>query len=195
MPSESVLDVGCGSSKLVGATGIDQFSLPGVDVIHDLNKCPWPFQDEYFDRIVFSHSLSHLTNISEILSECHRLLKPGGVIEIVAPHYSSDNFNTDPTHKMHLGYRSMNYFVTNVPFGYRYISPSCGFELKEAQLSFRECKTSWRQTTKFNPLALMGFEILINMFPRLYERFFCWLMPASEVYFRLVKSPTPGSIC
>ena len=35
-----VLDVGCGTAKVNGAIGIDRINLPGVDVVHDLNKFP-----------------------------------------------------------------------------------------------------------------------------------------------------------
>lgn len=185
--NEVILDVGCGARKVTGAIGVDRFSLPGVDVVHDLDIYPWPFANESFDRIVFCHSASHLQDIAKTLKECYRLLRPGGIIEIIAPHYSSDNFNTDPTHRIHLGYRSMNYFVCNVSFGYRYIDSNIEFELQKVALSFRECKASWRRSTKLNPFAWIGIESLVNIFPRVYERFFCWIVPASEVYFRLGK--------
>lgn len=184
---EKVLDVGCGSRKVLGSTGIDQFPLSGVDVVHELNSIPWPLESNSFDRIVFSHSISHLSDISATIIECHRLLKPGGFIEIVAPHYASDNFNTDPTHKVHLGARSMNYFVDNVDFGYRYIPDAFCFELLATHVSFREAQTSWRPALKFNPLALVGIEWIANRFIRIYERLFCWMLPPSEVYFLLRK--------
>ncbi len=39
------LDVGCGSRKLPGALGMDILSLPSVDVVHDVNRTPWPFEE------------------------------------------------------------------------------------------------------------------------------------------------------
>lgn len=182
-----VLDVGCGSGKVNGSIGVDHLPLTGVDVVHDLNQYPWPFSDFEFDRIVFSHSISHLQNISKVLIECHRLLKKGGYIEIVAPHYTSDNFNTDPTHCVHLGARSMNYFTKCDNFGYSYISPENEYILKHVYLSFREAPATWRKKLKFNPYKTIGLEWLVNRFPRIYERFFCWIIPCSEVYFVLHK--------
>ena len=38
------IDVGCGSSKIEGFIGMDHLDLPGVDIIHDLNSLPWPFE-------------------------------------------------------------------------------------------------------------------------------------------------------
>jgi len=185
--NEHILDVGCGSSKIPGSVGIDHLSLPNVDIIHNLDELPWPFKDEQFDRIVFSHSISHLSNLPAVMIECHRILKNNGFVEIVAPHYTSDNFNTDPTHRTHMGIRSMNYFVNNVDFGYRYIDAEKCFKLIKSSISFREEATSWRKTTKSNPFRWSGIEWLVNKQPRLYERFLCWVLPASEVYFLLQK--------
>lgn len=186
---ESILDVGCGASKITGAVGIDQLPLAGVDVVHDLNAFPWPFEDGKFDRIVFSHSISHLEDIPRVVAECHRLLKSGGVLEIVAPHYSSDNFNTDPTHRVHMGFRSMHYFVNNVDFGYRYLPDHCVFELVRSEISFREAPASWRSAgRKLNLFGLIGMEWVVNQFPRVYEKYFCWMIPASEVFFVLRKT-------
>lgn len=181
------IDVGCGSSKLDGFIGIDSLKLDGVDIVHDLNITPWPFESSSAKQIVFCHSLSHLDKISKILIECHRILVPGGRLEILAPHFSSDNYFTDPTHKTSIGLRSMNYFVNNVNFDYCYIPKENLFELIESHFSFRECNTSWRHKTKFNPLRIMGIENFFNKIPRLYEKFFCSIMPASEVYFVLKK--------
>jgi len=188
MKSKTVLDVGCGNTKVEGAIGVDQFKSNSVDVVHDLNIYPWPFETESFDRIIFCHSISHFNNISQTLIECHRLLKPGGYVEIVAPHFTSDNYNTDPTHRFPLGYRSMFYFCRNVQFKYKYIPENICFEIESVVISFREVKTSWRETVKANPISSIGIERLVNKYPRFYERFICWLFPASEIYYLMKKS-------
>ena len=182
-----ILDIGCGENKIVNTIGIDKFDSINVDVVHDLDLLPWPFEDEQFEKLIFSHSISHLEDISAIICECYRILKPGGLIEIVAPHYSSDNFNTDPTHKMSLGLRSMNYFVYNVQFKYTYIPSHIKFKLLSNKISFRECNTSWRKGLKFNFFEIIGLQWIVNKFPRLYERQICWIFPASEVYFLMKK--------
>jgi ubiquinone/menaquinone biosynthesis C-methylase UbiE len=184
---ERVLDVGCGDSKVDGAVGIDRFSLQGVDIQHNLNEMPWPLDDNDFDRIIFSHAISHLDDICAVMEECFRILKKGGIIEIVAPHFSSDNFYTDPTHVFSMGYRSMNYFVDNIDFKYRYISKDKAFKLIHSSISFREASTSWRENPKFNILKIIGLEALVNMSPRLYEKFFSAFLGSSELYFVLKK--------
>ena len=46
------LDVGCGRDKIPGALGVDRVALPGVDVVHDLDSYPWPFEDSSFEALV-----------------------------------------------------------------------------------------------------------------------------------------------
>jgi ubiquinone/menaquinone biosynthesis C-methylase UbiE len=184
---KKVLDVGCGNTKIEGSIGIDRFKSSSVDFVHDLDYYPWPFADESFDGIVFSHSISHLNCIIKAMEECFRLLKPGGYVEIVGPHFASDNHNTDPTHRLHLGYRSMDYFCSNGRIQYRYIGSERCFEIISVVISFREAKTPWRKQVKRNPLKSIGIEALVNRYPRIYERLICWILPASEVYYTLRK--------
>ena len=77
-----VLDVGCGTAKVNGAIGIDRVNLPGVDVVHDLNKFPWPFDSESFDAIYMNDIIEHLTDTIRVMEECYRLLKSGGRVYI-----------------------------------------------------------------------------------------------------------------
>jgi SAM-dependent methyltransferase len=183
-----VLDVGCGNYKIPGSVGIDHFYLKDVDIIHNLDVFPWPVESEKYDKVIFSHSLSHLKDVSMVMIECFRILKNGGCIEIVAPHFTSDNFNTDPTHKIHLGIRSMDYFIVNTDGKYRYLPDETKFILEKKLISFREAPASWRKSLKRNIAKTIGLESIVNAYPRIYERFFCWIIPASEVYFILRKS-------
>lgn len=187
------LDVGCGTDKVPGAIGIDKLSLPTVDVVHDLDAFPWPFQSDSFSHIVCKHSLNHCSDFVKAIEEIYRIAKPDAVVEILAPHYTSDNYHTDPTHKCSVGIRSMNYFCEEYKFKYNYYS-SAKFKMIKRYISFRENKTDFRKKTKFNFFNLIGIEILVNLLPRLYERFFCYLLPASEVYFKLkvIKQDNPS---
>lgn len=182
--NENWLDVGCGTDKISGAIGVDLIKLPGVDVVHNLNVFPWPFEDNTFDHIVCNQSLSHLNDFVGVIEQMHRIAKPGGIVEILAPHYANDSFNTDPTHKMHIGIRSMNYFLEGIDFKYRYYS-SVRFEKIVTRISFRENRTDFRNKIEPNPTRWLGIEQLVNYFPRIYERFFVYWMPPAEVYFKL----------
>ena len=39
-----MLDIGCGLRKVEGSVGMDKFKLKGVDVVHDMEKIPYPFK-------------------------------------------------------------------------------------------------------------------------------------------------------
>ncbi|HCD53350.1 MAG TPA: hypothetical protein DEQ34_12945, partial [Balneolaceae bacterium] len=96
--SEHKLNLGCGNDIREGWVNLDIAPLPGVDVVHNLEELPLPFEDEEFDHIRAQDILEHLEYIP-LLKEIHRILKPGGTISIRVPHFTSRyNFN-DPTHK------------------------------------------------------------------------------------------------
>lgn len=69
------------------------------DVIHDLNKIPYPFADDAFEQINCHHVLEHLENLPPVMAELHRICKKDGEIFIEVPHHSSWCANT-PHHKL-----------------------------------------------------------------------------------------------
>ncbi|MFZ3090382.1 MAG: class I SAM-dependent methyltransferase [Nitrospirota bacterium] len=75
---EKILDLGCGNRKVAGAIGVDCIGYPVVDVVHDLNQFPYPFEDASFDAVVLNHVIEHLEDIPHTLNEVQRLLKSGG---------------------------------------------------------------------------------------------------------------------
>lgn len=83
------LDVGCGKNVLMqkhrarggSGTGVDVYPWEGVDVVvEDTAKLPFP--DGSFDCISFVACLNHIPNRQDVLRECHRLLKPEGILII-----------------------------------------------------------------------------------------------------------------
>lgn len=82
------LNLGCGADKKEGYVNIDVNPLVNPDVVHDLNKLPYPFPDNTFDQIEAFHILEHLDKPFVIMKELHRILKPGGRLHIKVPHFS-----------------------------------------------------------------------------------------------------------
>ena len=70
-----------------------------VDVIHDLNKFPYPFKDNTFDFVFANQILEHLENPKEVLSELYRICKDKCKVIIQVPHFSSYKSFGDWTHK------------------------------------------------------------------------------------------------
>lgn len=106
----SVLDIGCGRNKYPGAIGVDFLDLPGVDVVADLNE-RLPFDDESFDVVYSNQVLEHVPNLIPVVAECHRLLRPGGLLLAHVPYFRSSWSAVDPTHVRQFSLNSMNYFV------------------------------------------------------------------------------------
>jgi predicted SAM-dependent methyltransferase len=93
------LHIGCGQNLLDGWLNSD-FS-PGITgVIHLDAAQPFPFEDGALDFIYSEHMIEHLPYQEGMvmLSECHRVLRPGGVLRLTTPDllflielYSGDN--------------------------------------------------------------------------------------------------------
>jgi len=81
------LNFGCGTRELPGNwVNVDKTSNSNVDVVHDLNVFPYPFDDNSVGFIYMNHVLEHLKEPYDVVVECHRILKPGGLLEIIVPH-------------------------------------------------------------------------------------------------------------
>lgn len=112
------LDIGCGSNKKPGFTGVDKYAMPGVDLVLNVVaqahapynedngdiRCfyrPWPWADSSVDEIHCSHFVEHLTQIERcwFVNELHRIMKPGAKATIITPHWASNRAYGDPTHQ------------------------------------------------------------------------------------------------
>lgn len=81
-----MLNLGCGSSFHSAWVNMD-FITASKDVIaHDLRR-PLPLADATCDVVYASHVLEHFTRgeAQAFLNECHRVLRPGGILRIVVP--------------------------------------------------------------------------------------------------------------
>jgi len=172
------LDIGCGRSKTPGCIGIDRIALPEVDIVHDLDQFPWPLADHQFSNIHANHFLEHAGHILETLAEIHRISIPGARLFVRVPHYASDNFHTDLTHKVAFGYRSFDHFSVNGKTLYDFYAPF-KFEILHRRIKFMS------PLRRFDPFRMLGIETLANLFPRIYERFFVYLLPPAEIQFEL----------
>ena len=110
-PARKILDVGCGWNKVPGAIGIDSNPRAHADVVHDLGVVPYPFPDNEFDEIVCRHVIEHVPDVMALVSELHRIAKPGARLTIVTPHYTNPDWATDPTHRNHFNSYSFNCFI------------------------------------------------------------------------------------
>jgi SAM-dependent methyltransferase len=95
-----LLDLGCGANKQPNFVGMDKRKLPGVDIVHDLERFPYPLKKESVLTTVCSHVLEHMKPwlTLDIFDEVWRVTKPEGQFVISLPYAGSHGFWQDPTH-------------------------------------------------------------------------------------------------
>ncbi len=109
----NVLDLGAGPvqfrkifNKFDNYVALDFYPYELVDVVTDINK-NLPFKDSSFDVVVLSNVLEHVPEPGLIISECHRVLRPGGKIVLTIPflmriHQAPYDYNRFTSYKLEL---------------------------------------------------------------------------------------------
>jgi predicted SAM-dependent methyltransferase/glycosyltransferase involved in cell wall biosynthesis len=87
--TDKVLEVGCGETPLMHTDNwktMDYRKLPNIDFVGDLEQ-KWPVEDNSFDGIYGTFVIEHMTwrKTPFFISECFRVLKPGGHVYMVGP--------------------------------------------------------------------------------------------------------------
>ena len=54
------INLGAADSPMTGFINVDIQDLPGVDVVWDLEKFPWPFPDNCADLLIASQLVEHI---------------------------------------------------------------------------------------------------------------------------------------
>jgi len=116
------LNLGAGNKIIAGATNHDLHKYrKEIDVAHDLNLLPWPWKDESFDKIAALSVFEHLEiDLVAVLNECHRLLRPSGVVAMKLPLWSAEQAHDDPTHRWYFTVRSLDQFCPETKRGKQY---------------------------------------------------------------------------
>jgi len=116
------LNIGCGlhpHEKMINHDRTKHHDF--VDVAHDLNILPWPFDDNSFDFIQALAVFEHLDiDLVASLNECHRILKPGGRIRLKLPLQDGHNAYDDPTHRWFFTLKSLDQFCPETLRGREY---------------------------------------------------------------------------
>ena len=96
--SSRKLNLGAGRSRKKGYVNLDLKPYKGIEVVHNLNEFPWPFEDASFDIIVALDVFEHLIDFSKTMNECSRILTVKGILVIQGPLAGSWSHYHDPTH-------------------------------------------------------------------------------------------------
>ncbi len=170
------LNLGCGLDIKKGYVNLDSVKLPGVEIIWDLDKTPYPFKNGTFEEIYASHVLEHVKDLSVTLDELCRISKKGGRLIVRVPYFSNPGAFGDPTHKRFFTYNTFDYFTSDGVLSYY----TCArVEIKSRKIVLLTSK---------NPLVrIFGFvpQSLVDVFPSVYQRLFSYWLPAAELRFEL----------
>lgn len=100
-------NVGCGNDIRKGWINLDITNSEGVDTVHDLNKYPYPFKDNTFEKINAEFILEHLDKPKLFIDELYRISKNRGKIHIKTEHFSSCASWGDITHVRPFAFSSL----------------------------------------------------------------------------------------
>ena len=120
------LTIGCGDKIEEGYINLDKIALKGVDVVHDLDVFPYPFEGETFIEIKAIDVLEHVDDIAKVMEELWRIMKEGGLLYIRGPHACyPEQLWRDPTHKRGFVPESFDCWDTSTHYG-----KTCGWYSK-----------------------------------------------------------------
>lgn len=166
------LNLGSGGRPLDGYTNVDMNpQAPQVDVVHDLNQYPWPFESDSITDIVMAHCLEHLVDRNRAMKEVHRILVEGGKATITVPHFTWQLAYADPTHRHFFAYPTFFYYAGRGGyFDFR-------FSTCQVRIEFGKRLSLWNYL----------IEPVANLFPTVYEQSPLRMFPALSIEAVLTK--------
>lgn len=107
------INLGCGRLILPAEDGwvnVDVADGPGVDVVHDLDRHPWPFPSGGYGEAVALDIYEHVDDPLGFMAELWRVLAHGSQVRLRTTRWNSEQSFRDPTHKRFLTKGSFDYW-------------------------------------------------------------------------------------
>ena len=119
-PEHTKLNMGCGFKKLNDHWNVDVEARCNPDEVLDFEVTPWPYEDNFFDKINADNILEHLGQdpkvFTKIIKEMYRISKDGAEWFINVPHHRCDLYWDDYTHVRPLSAKTFKMFDQKVNF-------------------------------------------------------------------------------
>ena len=186
--NQVILELGCGSKKKVDeAIGIDAIDYDCVDIVGDAFRVLRGFPSCSVDALYSFHFFGHITDIEILLKEIARVLKVGGRLKIVVPHFSNPHFYSDPTHRNFFGLYTLSYFSESKQF-FRQVptyNHTIQFSVEKVDLIFKSFRPFYCRHGIKKMLGMI-FNSCSYM-QEFYEENLCYLFPCYEISYELSK--------
>ena len=119
-PEHKKLNLGCGFKKLDDHWNVDVEAKCNPDEVVDLESFPWPWADNYFEKISADNILEHVGQnpkvFTQIIKEMYRVSADGAEWMICVPHHRCDLFFDDYTHVRVITPKTLKMFDQTVNF-------------------------------------------------------------------------------
>ena len=112
------LNLACGKKYLKDYVNLDIDAKYKPDVVWNLDKFPYPFEDNSFNEILASHILEHVDKPDKTMKELYRILKPNGKLIILFPYHKHPNAWFGFEHKRAIIKETFEYFYYKNPRAY-----------------------------------------------------------------------------
>ena len=178
-----ILEIGCGPSKKVeNSITVDLIDYPDVDICGDIFEVMEHIPDSMIDEIFSSHFIEHISDLDKFMNELARILKEGGLVDVIAPHFSNPYYYSDATHKSFFGLYTFCYFSDSSIFSRSVptYDNDVKFNLIKVDLCFKTDRTFFvRAGIKF----ILGKVFNLSSYTKeLYEDTFCYIFPCYEIH-------------
>jgi ubiquinone/menaquinone biosynthesis C-methylase UbiE len=182
------VEVGCGPRKRYPRSiGIDAIAYEGVDLVGDAMEALDAFPEGCADLVTSSHFLEHVPDVGTFLDAMTRVVRDGGRVEVIVPHFAHPYFSSDPTHRHRFGLYTFSYLAQESLFRRRvpgYVRRT-NLQLVKVDLIFKSTPPFYvRHAFK----RVIGFIFnSCRYLQEVYEENLCYLFPCYEIRYEMQK--------
>lgn len=130
------LNIGSADNYRPGYINVDRYQYGQVDVVSDLTE-RWPWEDSSVDEVLAYDIIEHLPDKIHTMNEAHRVLRRGGLFDVIVPTTDGRGAFQDPTHVSYWNRNSFFYYCLGVP-EYERFAKAYGITAKFILLSVQE---------------------------------------------------------
>lgn len=183
-----VLEFGCGPARRhPEAVTVDALDFDGVDVLGDVFDVLAALPDACVDAVHSYHFLEHVAPLQRVVRELARVLKPGGLLHAVVPHFSNPYYYSDYTHRQPFGLYSFSYLADD-PILHRRVPRyqlDTQLVLEDVSLGFKAARPFY---VRYALRRMVGVVVNCSRWSQeWYEAGWTGVLPCYELDFKLRK--------